>query len=163
MPRVDELVDAIGQQKGKYFSTLDMMKGYHQVKWKSNQNIYLSFRTFPISPYALWLNEHSGNFPKAYGQDIARSGVGLSFVNLDDILIVSATFEDHLKEVGRVLDRPSEAGLHLKPSKCSFAQKEVEYLGFTISADSVRPNSAKIKAITEFPRPTDSTSVERFL
>ena len=111
----------------------------------------------------LWLNEHSGNFPKAYGQDIARSGVGLSFVNLDDILIVSATFEDHLKEVGRVLDRPSEAGLHLKPSKCSFAQKEVEYLGFTISADSVRPNSAKIKAITEFPRPTDSTSVERFL
>ena len=82
------------------------------------------------------------------------------FVNLDDILIVSATFEDHLKEVGRVLDRPSEAGLHLKPSKCSFAQKEVEYLGFT---DSVRPNSAKIKAITEFPRPTDSTSVKRFL
>ena len=66
----------------------------------------------------------------------------------------------HLKEVGHVLDRLSEAGLHLKPSKCSFAWKEV---GFTISADGVRPNSAKIRTITEFPHPTDSTSVERFL
>ena len=41
----------------------------------------------------------------------------LVFVYLDDILIVSATFEDHLREVGHVLDK---AGLHLKPSKCSF-------------------------------------------
>ena len=40
---------------------------------------------------------------------------------------------------------------------------EVEYLGFTISAKGVRPNSAKIKAITDFPRPTDNTSVRRFL
>ena len=51
----------------------------------------------------------------------------------------------------------------MKPSKCSFARKEVEYLGFTISAEGVRPNDAKVKAIDEFPTPTDTTSVKRFL
>ena len=53
------------------------------------------------------------------------------FVYLDDILIVSNSMEDHLRDVGLVLDKLSEAGLQLKPSKCSFARKEVEYLGFS--------------------------------
>ena len=54
------------------------------------------------------------------------------FVYLDDILIVSNSMENHLRDVGLVLDKLGEAGLRLKPSKCSFARKEVEYLGFTI-------------------------------
>ena len=83
------------------------------------------------------------------------------FIYLDDILIVSGTFEDHLREVGHVMDMLNEAGLHLKPSKCLFARKEVEYLGFTISAEGVHPNGAKVKAIMEFPQPTDSTAVKK--
>ena len=167
MPRVDELVDAIGRQKGKYFSTLDMMKGYHQVKMEEQSKqktaftCHLGLFQYRRMPFGLT------NAPATFQRLMDRIFLGPEwdsvFVYLDDILIVSATFEDHLKEVGCVLDRLSEAGLHLKPSKCSFARKEVEYLGFTISADGVRPNSAKIKAITEFPRPTDSTSVKRFL
>ena len=68
-----------------------------------------------------------------------------------------------MRDVGHVLDKLSEAGLCLEPSKCLFAQKEVEYLGFTILVEGVHPDDAKIKPIVEFPLPTDSTSVKKFL
>ena len=85
------------------------------------------------------------------------------FVYLDDILVVSASFEDHLGDVGLVLDRLKDAGLSLKPSKCLFAGKEVVYLGFTISSEGVTPNQEKVKAIVEYPQPTDCKLVRRFL
>ena len=53
--------------------------------------------------------------------------------------------------------------MQLKPTKCAFARSEVEYLGFTVSAAGVRPNNNKVKAIVEFPQPTDSKSVRRFI
>ena len=79
------------------------------------------------------------------------------------ILVVLATYQEHLREVGRVLHHLREAGLRLKPAKCVFATSKVEYLGFTISAAGVQPNNNKVKAILEFPKPTDSKSVRRFI
>ena len=85
------------------------------------------------------------------------------FVYLDDILIVSASFEEHLRDVEHVLDRLMEAGLRLKPSKCLFARKEVVYLGFTVSSEGVTPNHEKVKAIIDFPQPMHCKAVRRFL
>lgn len=73
------------------------------------------------------------------------------FVYLDDILVVSATLEEHLRDVGRVLDRLKEAGLRLKPAKCAFARSEVDYLGFTVSAAGVKPNEKRSKQFWSFP------------
>ena len=162
-----KLEDAIGRQKGKYFSTLDMMKGYPQVKMeeqsKQKTALTCNLGLFQYCRMPFGLTNAPATFQRLMDRIFLGPEWDSVFVYLDDILIVSATFEDHLKEVGRVLDRLSEAGLCLKPSKCLFARKEVEYLGFTISANGVRPNSAKILAITEFPLPMDSTSVKRFL
>ena len=167
MPRVDELVDAIGHQKGKYFSTLDLMKGYHQVKMEEQSKCKTAFTChlglFQYCRMPFGLTNTLATFQRLMNKLFSGKQWDSVFVYLDDILIVSASFEDHLREVERVLDKLREAGLCLKPSKCLFARKEVEYLGFTISADGVRPNEAKVKAITEFPQPTDSTSVKRFL
>ena len=69
-------------------------------------------------------------------------------------MVVSASFEEHLREVGHVLDKLKDAGLCLKPSKCLFARKEVVYLGFTVSSEGVLPNQT-----VEYPQPTDCKSV----
>ena len=142
MPRVDELVDAIGRRKGKYFSTLDMMKGYHQVKMEEQSKqktvftCHLGLFQYRRMPFGL--TNAPATFQRLMDRLFPSPEWDSVFVYLDDILIVSATFEDHLREVGRVLDRLSEAGLHLKPSKCSFVREEVEYLGFTISAKGIQ-------------------------
>ena len=85
------------------------------------------------------------------------------FIYLDDILVVSATIEEHIAHVRKVLCRLDEAGLRLKPSKCKFARQEIEYLGFTLSPEGVKLNSLKVRAVQEFPQPKYCKSVKQFL
>ena len=62
------------------------------------------------------------------------------FVYIDDILVISETFEEHLLHLHRVFDCLRHANLHLKPSKCLFLRDEVPYLGYVISRDGIRPD-----------------------
>ena len=68
---------------------------------------------------------------------------------LNDILIYSATLEEHREHVWRVLEALSRAGLHLKPEKCHFHKTEVKYLGLIISADGIRMDPEKVTAVLE--------------
>ena len=81
-------------------------------------------------------------------------------VYLDDVLIASQSMEEHTNHVKKVLLRLKEAGLRLKPSKCTFATEEIEYLGHTLSAQGVRPNNGKVEAVKGFPRPTTVKEVK---
>lgn len=71
------------------------------------------------------------------------------------MLIIRKNFEEHLENIARVLDRLHEAGLKLKPSKCHFLLKQVQYLGHTISDQGISPDATKIEAVKSFPKPTD--------
>ena len=61
---------------------------------------------------------------------------------LDNVLIVSKSFQEQLEHVDKVLKRLNEAGLRLKPSKCRFAQERVE-----------SQNDRKVQAVKDFPTP----------
>ncbi|GBM64117.1 Retrovirus-related Pol polyprotein from transposon 297 [Araneus ventricosus] len=74
-------------------------------------------------------------------------------VNLDDIIIVGRTFEEHLNILPKVFKRLEKANLKLSPKKCRFFQKEVTYLGHVISAEGVKTDPGKIKAVVDWPRP----------
>ena len=60
-------------------------------------------------------------------------------------------------------DKLMDLGLRLKLSKCAFAQKEIYYLGFTLTGKGVKPNDAKVKAVKEFPKPRSAKEVKVFL
>ena len=72
-------------------------------------------------------------------------------VYLDDILVYSKTDEDHEKHVRQVLQRLREHQLYARPSKCTFFTDTVEYLGYIIGPDGIKPNPALVKANVEFP------------
>ena len=74
-------------------------------------------------------------------------------VYLDDILVLSETFEEHLEHLQQVIERLTVAGLKLKPSKCHFICQEVEYLGHLITPSGIHPNPNRVKAVREFPVP----------
>ena len=75
----------------------------------------------------------------------------------------SRSFDNHLLHLEQVFKRLREANLRLKPSKCHFVKSEVEYLGHVVSADGLKPNPAKIRAVQEFPVPNNVTGVKAFL
>ena len=85
------------------------------------------------------------------------------FVYIDDILVVSRTFEEHIQHLEQVFGRLRKANLRLKPKKCSFLCKEVSYLGHIISAEGVRPDPEKTEKVKSFPVPHDVTQVRQFL
>ncbi|GBM75402.1 Transposon Ty3-I Gag-Pol polyprotein, partial [Araneus ventricosus] len=84
-------------------------------------------------------------------------------VYLDDIIIVGRTFEEHLNNLRKVFQRLQKANLKLSPKKCRFFQKEVTYLGHVISAEGVKTDPGKIKAVVDWPRPETVHDLRSFL
>ena len=85
-------------------------------------------------------------------------------VYIDDLLIVtSGIFEEHLLEVEKVRQRLEKVGLKCKIDKCKFAVPEVEYLGYIITREGVKPDPKKIRAILDLERPQDKKQVRQFV
>ena len=76
-------------------------------------------------------------------------------IYLDDIVVFSNTFDEHLKRLNNVFLALRNAGLKLKPSKCHFAQTKVHYLGHVASAAGIASDPAKVTAVMSYPVPTD--------
>ena len=82
---------------------------------------------------------------------------------IDDILVIGHSFEEHLRNLAQVFDRLREAGLKLKAEKCKFGAGEVIYLGYQVSREGLVPTQDKIRAVKEYPMPTDVKSLRSFL
>ena len=67
---------------------------------------------------------------------------------LDDVIVFSKSFEEHVEHLQLVLNRLSSRGVKLKASKCKFFQREVCYLGYVFSKNGYKPNLSNIEAIT---------------
>ncbi len=121
LPRVDELLDAIGNQKAMYFTTLDLMRGYHQVKMAEESKektalvCHRGLYQYCRMPFGLT------NAPATFQRlmDKLFNGWNFVFIYLDDILIASRSFSEHITHIMQVLQRLQEAGLKVKPSKCT--------------------------------------------
>ena len=82
---------------------------------------------------------------------------------LDDLIVFSATWENHLSHLRTVLVRLREVGLTIKPSKCQLAMAQCTYLGYVVGKGVVKPKATKHHKIKQFPLPTTKKDVQSFL
>ena len=83
---------------------------------------------------------------------------------MDDAIVVTGDDEvEHLRQVHQFLDKLAKHDLFLKPEKCHFHQKEVEYLGVTVSDGNVKMDPVKVEGIAKWPVPTCVKDVQSFL
>ena len=152
IPRVQDILDGLGGQE--WFTTLDMSKAYYQGYMSEESRKFTAFST----PWALyeWLRIPMGltNAPPAFQRYINECLTGLRDIiciaYLDDILCFGKTFEEHLENVRKVLQRLRSRGIKLNATKCKFFQREVKYLGRLISKDGYRADPEDIKALNKF-------------
>ena len=71
------------------------------------------------------------------------------------MILSSATFKDHLDKLGRVLQRLQEKGLRINAPKSTFATDEIEYLGYTLTRDGIKPQTEKVAAILALQPPSN--------
>ena len=84
-------------------------------------------------------------------------------VFLDDILIFSKTFPEHLERLNACFSRLAEHGLKLKPSKCELFTSSVVYLGHVINKDGISTDPEKVSAVTSWPVPRNIKELRQFL
>jgi hypothetical protein len=84
-------------------------------------------------------------------------------VFFDDILIYSASYEEHIQHIHDVLSLLLKDKWCVKLSKCTFSKPQINYLGHIISAQGIATDPAKIRAIVEWPTPTDTKQLRSFL
>ena len=86
-----------------------------------------------------------------------------AFAYLDDIVIATPTFEEHITWLNRVMDRITSAGLTINPDKCEFCRAQVRYLGFVVQRDGLAVDPDKTRPILDYPPPRNVKQLRRFL
>ena len=165
LPRVDDVIDVL--VGSKYFTTIDTVSGFWQVGMSEKDKEKTAFTTprglyqFKVMPFGL--SNAPGTFQRLMDKVLKGLNWKKCVVYLDDIIIFSKTFEEHLIRLEQVLLRLRSANLKIQPSKCHFANHEVNFLGFKVTKDGLRPNQERVEAISHLPPPTNVTETRRFL
>jgi hypothetical protein len=165
LPHINELFDQT--QGANYFSKFDLRSGYHQLRINEADIAKTAFRTryghfeFLVLPFGLT------NAPATFMhlmQTIFKDLLDKSvIVFLDDILIYSKTLEEHEQHIRQVLELLRKEKLYAKLSKCEFFQKEIGFLGHTLSGQGKGMEEDKVKAIREWPVLKSVGDVRSFL
>ena len=166
LPRIEELLDCLGGNQ--FFSVLDMKSGYHQVEIEEDHKQRTAFTTGPLGfwefnrmPFGL------SNAPATYQRLMEKCLEGLHLniclIYLDDVIIFSRSYEEHIDRLEQVFRRLQECGLKLAPKKCHFFKKKVRYVGYIVSADGIEADPDKIDKIKNWPRPVNPEEVRKFL
>ena len=165
LPRIDDILASL--DGSQYFTCLDLKSGYWQVPVEEASRDVTTFTCFAGNFRFLKLPFGIMTAPALFSELMNKtlSGVQHKFAMayLDDIIIYSKTFEDHLEHIEAVFSRLREAGLKLKMSKCDFLKREVNYLGHVVSASGIKPDPQKVEAIQKLAAPTDVKGVRQFI
>lgn len=165
MPLIDDQLDVLSGNK--YYSTLDLASGYYQIPIRETDRHKTGFVTpdgyyeFNRMPFGL------ANAPATF-QPIMHQVLGSlrhkeALTYLDDVIIPSKDINEGMSRLESVLRLFADAGLTLKLPKCFFFCSSVEYLGFEISANGIRPGERKVQAVKLFPTPQSQHNVRQFL
>lgn len=150
-----------------FYSALDLASGYYQIELTEQSKAKTAFVTpdgqweFNRMPFGL------ANAPAIFQRTVNKALGSLKFntavAYMDDILVPSKTVDDGLQKLEVIFDRIRAANLTLKLSKCHFFQTSVDFLGFEVSANGIRPGSKKTDAVHHFPVPKNVHNVRQFI
>ncbi|KAH3717167.1 hypothetical protein DPMN_059947 [Dreissena polymorpha] len=149
----------------RYFSRIDLSKGYWQIPVSEESKKYTSFATdtglwqFRRMPFGL------ACAPAVFSRMMRMLLKDLSGVDnfLDDMFLFTETWEEHLTLIAEVLGRLRNAGLTAKPSKCMLACERLDILGHQVGHGKVEPNPQKVTSIAQAERPRTKTELRSFL
>lgn len=161
--------DIIVRTKGcKWFTALDINSAF----WSIPVRIKDRHKTAFITQHNHWqwtclpfeLKIAPATYQRIMSGIIKRNNLEKFCISyIDDILISSKTFEEHLEHLEKVFQAIKSEGFRIKFVKCTFATHEIKYLGHVILSDTVKPLNDNLISIRNFPTPTSRKNIRKFL
>ena len=166
IPRIDDTLHLLAG--AKYFTKLDLKSGYWQVELKEEDKSKTAFQVGPLGFYEcnrmpFGLCNAPATFQRLMERCMGELNLRDCLIYLDDIIIFSSTFEEHLERLQAVFSRLELHNLKLKATKCEFFKSRVVYLGHVVSEDGIQADSAKLEAVRNWPVPKNVKEVRQFL
>ena len=165
MPRIDDLMDNLSG--AKYFSSLDLTSGYHQLglhekDWpKTAFNTHIGKFEWRVMPFGL--TNAPAMFQTAMNRIFGQHLNKFLCVYLDDILVFSKTEAEHVQHLRTAMGLLREHNLKANPRKCEFFKPELKFLGHIVSVSGMRPDPAKVEAIMQWNTPRSMFELRSFL
>jgi hypothetical protein len=166
LPLIDNHIDRLGQ--AKFFTSLDMATGFHQICLDEESIHSTGFVTSEGHYEYLKMLYGLANAPVVYQRIISNTlrafiDSGKVCVYIDDVLLPSFFIEQGLQTFHEVLETLTKSGFSVNLKKCKFLTTEIEYLGQTISNGQVRPIAHKVEALVSSRVPSNVKEVRQFL
>ena len=164
MPTLEAVLEKVGPCK--IVSKLDMSQSFHQIEVDQGSRDYTTFVTqygryrYRRMPFGL------KKAPAVFQQlmdKVLSSCRDCASTYIDDVLVYSADWDVHKKDLGRVLAALESAGITAKPGKCQFGRQHVEYLGHVIGCGSLAIPEHRVTAICDYKRPVNKKDMRAFL
>lgn len=160
---IEDVISSI--PNAKVFSVLDAQSGFLQIELDYESSLLTTFNT-PVGRYR-WLRLPFGIkcAPEIFQRimDKMLEGIQGARAIMDDILVAAETVEEHDRILKEVIRRATEYNLKLNFDKCQVRQSEVKYVGHLVTAEGLKVDPNKVKAVVEMPRPENKDDVRRFL
>ena len=163
IPRIDDCIDKIGS--AKFVSKFDLLKGFWQVPLTKRAKEISAFATpdglfqYKVMPFGM------KNSPATFQRMIHNviQGLPCCVAYIDDVIIFSQTWEEHIKAIQQLFQRLLEANLTINLTKSDFVHATTSYLGHVVGQGCVKPINAKVEAISKYPAPKTKKQLMRFL
>ena len=165
LPRIDDTLDWLAN--ARYFSTLDLASGYHQVsntpKAKVKSAMVTKQGLFEWEVMSFGLTGAPATFQRAMEEIMRGLNYEILWIYLDDVILLGYDVEQMIERLQLVFDRFRAANLKLKPKKCNLFKTELEFLGHIVSAKGVSTDPKKTQRVSEWPVPRNVSEVRSFL
>lgn len=164
IPRLQEFTYLLANKK--IYSKLDINRAYHFIEIAPEDiektAIITPFGLFEFPRMTFGLRNAAQTFQR-FMNDTVLHGLDFIYCYIDDLIIASSCSILHKQHLAKVFERFTQYGISINLSKCCFGREKLEFLGYEVSTDGIRPLEDKVQAIKSFPKPQTVAELRRFL